>query len=90
MKKNKQLMRNIKLERLKQEMGGTCLTCGITDSRVLQLHHTDARVNSGQPGWDVVRDWSYDRLRANYTENCVLVCANCHLIYHHKQRNKDG
>lgn len=60
-----------------------CLDCGETDIVVLQFHHQgdkDSNVSDSR-----VLGWSLTRLIVEI-EKCIMLCANCHLRRHHKER----
>jgi len=65
-----------------------CADCGITDHRVLDLHHRDDVEKLGEVsrlrtrrGWDAV---------FAEMEKCDVLCANCHRIRHHEERQREG
>ncbi len=59
-------------------LGGKCIQCGITDSRVLQIDHV---LNDGKIDRKDTRDTQV-RLEKiiRYPERYQLLCANCHAI----------
>jgi hypothetical protein len=60
-----------------QELGGRCSKCGISDIRVLCLHHII-------PEWKTHKSIYHD-LKINHAEhNLSCLCANCHRITHHE------
>ena len=62
-----------------------CAHCGIQDWRVIQLHHEgddkDFSVSEG-----LKRGLSYDRVMEE-ADKCIPLCANCHQILHHDERD---
>jgi hypothetical protein len=62
-----------------------CLDCGIKDYRVFEFHHLGDDIKEGNLG-DVVRDgWSRERI-SKELKKCVCLCANCHRIRHHEEK----
>lgn len=77
-------------------LGGFCSDCGITDTRVLHVHHIlgdgfkDRRVVGGNKNLDVVAYYKTLLERAKTEAGALkLLCANCHLISHWKEDNDD-
>ena len=75
---------------LLQNLGGKCLSCGITDIRVLDIDHIDA---SKKTKPDLKRYPSYIRFKLWEQDkgNLQILCANCHRIKTHRDTWKtDG
>lgn len=61
-----------------------CKKCGFTDYRALQFHH--ARGDKFKSLSDMAhRIYSIKNIE-NEIKKCVVLCANCHMILHSKQR----
>lgn len=63
----------------KSERG--CADCDATDSPVLDLHHVDPERNGKAISETITHGYGRDRLREE-TENCEVLCANCHRTRH--------
>ena len=60
---------------------GKCADCGFADYRAMDFHHLhDKRTEIATA---VSRSWSLDGLLKEIAK-CVMLCANCHRIRHHK------
>ncbi len=62
-----------------------CEKCGITDYRVLEFHHTNGKEKGFTIGW-AYNSMGLDRIRKEI-EKCVILCANCHRIFHSEERD---
>lgn len=70
------------------KLGGKCLKCGISDSRVLQVDHVkgDGHVHRKLPGFSNGSTNKYLRsILADTTGGFQLLCANCNLIKFHEE-----
>jgi 5-methylcytosine-specific restriction endonuclease McrA len=76
-KSKKKSRQKRKLEAI-QYLGGKCMDCGNTDTRVLEFDHAKVRRN-GRYTIASYLQGSWERLRPHLDE-CELVCANCHAI----------
>lgn len=67
--------------------GGCCHQCGLSleDSHhsVFDFHHLDPSEKEHHPS-DLVKNSKWADIQ-NEIDKCILVCANCHRIIHHKQ-----
>ena len=61
-----------------------CGRCGVTDPRVLDFHHKNDKNKLFAVG-GFRRSVGFDRIR-DEIEKCVVVCANCHRIWHDEVR----
>lgn len=64
--------------------GLSCEFCGFADYRGLVFHHKD-----GLKDFDIAEApnrCSINTLKLEI-QKCIVLCANCHLILHHKERN---
>lgn len=69
-----------------EKLGSQCKKCGITDIRVLDIHHKDhtkkIRPKDKHYIWSRrLKDWESN------INTIELLCANCHRIHTWKQRN---
>ena len=63
-----------------------CAHCGNDDIRVLQWHHLDpSKKDANVPG--LVSRYKWNRVLAEISK-CICLCANCHNIEHHVNRDK--
>ena len=61
-----------------------CNNCGINDYRVLDLHHLYNKKFTVAHG--VKNRLSVEAL-SKEIDKCITLCANCHRIWHYKERN---
>lgn len=62
-------------------MGGTCNNCGGSfHPAVYEFHHTDPTSKDVDPS----KASGYDKMYAEL-DKCVMLCANCHRLEHHKE-----
>ena len=61
-----------------------CTQCGIKDIRCLEFHHVSndkeaniAELRTGSFGWQRLKD---------EIAKCIVICANCHRIFHHEEK----
>ncbi len=70
---------------IKEKQG--CIRCKITDPRVLEFHH----LNSSKKEFNIAdyyySHFSFEKLEEEIAK-CVIICANCHRIFHSEERNK--
>lgn len=65
------------------ELGGKCSKCGISDYRVLDIHHSNPEKKQYKPthsNHKRILDWQINK------DELELLCANCHRIETHTQR----
>ena len=85
-KKQKNDNRNKKRQWLndyKAECG--CFMCGIKNPVVLEMHHKDPSTKRETLAYLTSGNWSLDVIKEE-AEKCEVVCANCHRIIHHNER----
>lgn len=63
-----------------------CTRCGVADPRVLQFHHRDRRTKKLAISTMVSKGFPAPAIAAEITK-CDVLCANCHAIHHHEERN---
>ena len=61
----------------------TCERCGFDDWRAIQLHHHNDDKEFGVS--DAIGRYSWNKI-VEEINKCEKVCANCHQILHHKER----
>ena len=66
----------------KEEKG--CCVCGITDHRVLDLHHTGAAEKVNDVATLVSKKSSLSEIKEE-VDKCIVICANHHRILHHEE-----
>jgi len=62
------------------ELGGKCVTCGLSDIRVLDINHIDRGKKKRPPK----REYNWARRLKEWKENIdnlELMCSNCHRIH---------
>lgn len=64
-----------------------CQRCGITDHRVLDLHHKDPSQKDTEVSNLVHTGFSKKKI-LNEIAKCICLCANCHRIEHWKDPNE--
>ena len=64
----------------------SCADCGNPDPRVLQFHHNDPKEKVLAVSNMVSRGMHVSLIKKEIAKTTVL-CANCHSIRHHKERN---
>ena len=92
----KKRLRDFRLKRREKSikyMGGCCVDCvsrgrdGIFPTIAYDFHHLDPNQKDHSPSNLMTRkDWKYVRVEL---DKCVLLCANCHRIRHHEQREHE-
>lgn len=65
-----------------------CMSCDESHPATLQFHHVIGTDHDWNPG-DLIHKacWGKERILKELTENCVVLCANCHAKVHHEHRN---
>lgn len=59
----------------------TCSKCGFSHPKALDFHHVDPLSKEESVSSAVTQGWSISRIKKEI-EKCILLCANCHRIYH--------
>jgi len=62
---------------------GRSCPCGFSDYRALVFHHRSKTGKDLHLGEAVCHGWSKDRILRE-VRKCVILCANCHTIRHHR------
>ena len=65
----------------------SCLECGTNHPATLDFHHIDPEMKS-KSVHQLVRAKSY-RKALEEVEQCLVLCANCHRVYHYNERQKE-
>ena len=65
-----------------------CSKCGIADYRVLEFHHPYDKEFSISHAFHHDH-YSFERIKKEVYK-CIVICANCHKILHHKKRNSNN
>jgi len=66
----------------------SCERCGERAPECLQFHHIDRASKDIELSIAASRGWSKQRILAEI-EKCEVLCANCHLIHHWNERQKE-
>lgn len=64
-----------------------CLECGVNHPAVLDFHHIAPEMKNASVH-KLVQAKSY-RKALEEVEQCVVLCANCHRVYHYNERQKE-
>jgi predicted HNH restriction endonuclease len=64
----------------------SCLECGAYHSAILDFHHIDPEMKNDSVH-KLVQAKSY-RKALEEVQQCVVLCANCHRVYHYNERQK--
>lgn len=76
----------VKRRLLLEARKGGCIKCGEKHPACLDFHHRNGKTDKlGHIG--VYRRYGTDRLLAEIAK-CDVMCANCHRIHHHDERQK--
>lgn len=79
-------IKNIKRNGAKLLFGDKCQDCGYDEHwEVLEFHHKVPRSISGRPKFSAILENSWDFIRDEVLEHCVLLCPTCHKIRHMKE-----
>lgn len=63
--------------------GGKCSICKITDYDVLTFHHR----NPNEKSFNLCQSWQKKwKTLQDELEKCDLMCANCHMKFHRKEK----
>lgn len=82
--RQEQKMERMERTRARKLALGPCLVCGEARLPCLDLHH----VNPNEKTWDISRllDRATDARFQKEVEKCVVLCSNCHRIWHYEER----
>lgn len=64
-----------------------CEVCGFADHRALQFHHRDPKTKNFSVGNTSMVGQSVANI-VKEVDKCMILCANCHQILHHKERSQ--
>ena len=62
-----------------------CVTCGYNHSAALDFHHVEQK-KSNKKVHELVSDGHTKKRILAEIDKCVVLCANCHRIHHHDER----
>lgn len=65
----------------------SCKKCGENHPGCLQFHHADPSKKEISISQAVTINWSTKRILKEI-EKCVVLCANCHIKLHYRQKQK--
>ena len=65
----------------------SCLECGTNHPATLDFHHIDPEMKN-ESVHRLVRAKSYRRALEE-VEQCLVLCANCHRVYHYNERQQE-
>lgn len=63
-----------------------CEFCGFNHVACLQFHHIDPKKKEISLAKAARRGWSMERIEKEISK-CKVLCANCHMILHWKEKN---
>lgn len=61
--------------------------CGQSHIATLDFHHIDPKQKEFEVSQAIAIGWSWTKIEKEI-EKCIVMCANCHRIFHFEQRNK--
>ena len=65
----------------------SCLECGIYHPAILDFHHIDPDMKNASVH-TLVGDGRYKKAMEE-VEQCVVLCSNCHRVYHYNERKRE-
>jgi hypothetical protein len=65
----------------------SCLECGVDHPAVLDFHHIDPEMKNASVH-RLIQSRSYKKALEE-VEQCVVLCANCHRVYHYNERQRE-
>ena len=65
----------------------SCLECGIYHPAILDFHHIDPEMKN-ESVHKLINKGSYKKALVE-VEQCVVLCSNCHRVYHYNERQKE-
>jgi hypothetical protein len=65
----------------------SCLECGIYHPAVLDFHHIDPEMKNASVH-SLIQAKNYVAAMEE-VEQCVVLCANCHRVYHYNERQRE-
>jgi len=66
--------------------GLSCFFCGFSHPAVIDFHHPDSKGETKVSYYVRQNQWKRAYQEA---EKCIILCANCHRIYHYNERMGD-
>lgn len=64
-----------------------CSVCGISDPRVLDLHHQGDQKKEFSVSVGLAEKYGFNRIKKEIAK-CVSLCANCHRILHYEEEKE--
>ncbi len=72
-------------KKLIELLGGKCVSCGITDIRILQINHKNHNGNKERQTWKDIGRFYRAILSGKRMKNDLEIrCANCNIIYEYE------
>jgi hypothetical protein len=65
----------------------SCLECGANHPAVLDFHHIDPEMKNASVH-ALVKAKSYKKALEEI-QQCIVLCSNCHRVYHHNERHAE-
>jgi 5-methylcytosine-specific restriction endonuclease McrA len=65
----------------------SCLECGIYHPAILDFHHIDPEMKTASVH-SLVQSGRYKKAMEE-VEQCVVLCSNCHRVYHYNEHKKE-
>jgi predicted HNH restriction endonuclease len=61
-------------------LGSKCQRCGFNENiRALHIHHLNPQ--DKHPDYGKIYEWNWEEIKIEL-DKCILLCANCHFVYH--------
>jgi len=83
----KKRSKELKIEWKKFKATLSCLECGANHPAILDFHHIDPEMKNDSVH-KMVQAGSYKKAMEE-VEQCLVLCANCHRVYHYNERQKE-
>ena len=64
----------------------SCLECGASHPAILDFHHIDPEMKNDSVH-KLINGGSYKKALEE-VQQCVVLCSNCHRVYHYNERKK--
>lgn len=65
----------------------SCINCGESHPAALDFHHIERHKSNKKVHYLVSNGHFWQRIMAEIAK-CIVLCANCHRIHHHEERQK--
>ena len=82
----KKRSKELRIEWRKFKATLSCLECGANHPAILDFHHIDPEMKNDSVH-KMVQAGSYKKAMEE-VEQCLVLCANCHRVYHYNERQQ--